>query len=349
MAEIQVESGQEEFPISTSTLINLTGGLVSIALLVGVGVWGYKTMVRDVSDVPVVRAAKDPMRVAPEDPGGTLSGNTGLAVNKVAADGVAEKPADRLILAPEPIHLTGEDESSKSLREMMAAESRAAKLAGAAVAGDAAASDGEEAEGNASDGAIARLTAMLTKDAEPLSGEKVQQVAAEGPIAEALMRAQQTAGTQTEIAETSTGQAVEEAKPEPVAFRPTNAALPTQVMRPRLRPGAGSTSGPQVMTAAPQNMLTSVDVDPRTIMPGTRLAQLGAYDSIDIARREWDRFSGRFSDYMNGKQRVIQEASSGGRTFYRLRVMGFDDLAAARYFCAALVAENADCIPVVAK
>lgn len=347
MAEIQVESGQEEFPISTSTLINLTGGLVSIALLVSVCVWGYKTMVRDVSDVPVVRAAKDPMRVAPEDPGGTLSGNTGLAVNKVAADGVAEKPADRLILAPDPIRLTGEDESSRTLREMMAAESRAAKLAGAAVANAEANAEGtSDGQG---DGTIARLAAMLTQDAEPLSGEQLQPVSAEGPIAQALMRAQQTADSQSAIAEQSTGQAVEEAQPEPAAFTPANDDLPMQVMRPRLRPGAGSTSGPQVMTAAPQQMLTSVDVDPRSIMPGTRLAQLGAYDSVDIARKEWDRFSGRFSDYMSGKQRVIQEASSGGRTFYRLRVMGFDDLAAARYFCAALVAENADCIPVVAK
>jgi hypothetical protein len=52
---------------------------------------------------------------------------------------------------------------------------------------------------------------------------------------------------------------------------------------------------------------------------------------------------------MAGKQRVIQKASSGGRTFYRLRVMGFTDMSAARHFCAALVAANADCIPVVTK
>lgn len=347
MAQMQAESGQEEFPVSTGALINVAGGLVSIGLLIAVGIWGYRTMVRDVSDVPVVRAAKDPMRVAPEDPGGTLSGNTGLAVNKVAAAGVAEKPADRLILAPEPIKLTGEDESSKALNEMMAAENRAAKLAQEAVAGQNPAKTEELVP---EDSAIARLTAMLLKDAKPLSDDTVETAAAEGPIADALKRAQETAGTANEpVAETATSQAVEEVKPEPVAFRPTNRALPTTVTRPRMRPGAGSTSGPQAMIAAPLPGMTSVDVDPKSIPAGTRLAQLGAYDSIQIAQKEWDRFSGRFSDYMNGKQRVIQEASTGGRTFYRLRVMGFDDLAAARYFCAALVAEKADCIPVVAK
>jgi hypothetical protein len=45
----------------------------------------------------------------------------------------------------------------------------------------------------------------------------------------------------------------------------------------------------------------------------------------------------------------VQKASSGGRVFYRLRAMGFDDLGDARRFCSALVAENADCIPVVTR
>ena len=49
------------------------------------------------------------------------------------------------------------------------------------------------------------------------------------------------------------------------------------------------------------------------------------------------------------KRRVIEKATSGGRTFYRLRAEGFADLPDARRFCAALVAEKADCIPVVTR
>lgn len=82
---------------------------------------------------------------------------------------------------------------------------------------------------------------------------------------------------------------------------------------------------------------------------GTRLAQLGAYKSEAIAREEWARLEARFGDYLDGKNRVIQKATSGGRTFYRLRAMGFDDLAEARRFCSALVAERAECIPVVTR
>jgi hypothetical protein len=82
---------------------------------------------------------------------------------------------------------------------------------------------------------------------------------------------------------------------------------------------------------------------------GTRLVQLGAFDTPQTARAQWDTLNGRFGAYLDGKSRVIQEASSGGRTFYRLRAHGFEDIADARRFCSALVAENADCIPVVTR
>src|SRR6056297_845060 len=88
---------------------NLAGAVVSLALVAGIGVWGYKLLVRDVSGVPVVRAAEGPMRVQPEDPGGRQASHQGLAVNAVAAEGTAAKPADRLILAPKPLDLTLED------------------------------------------------------------------------------------------------------------------------------------------------------------------------------------------------------------------------------------------------
>ncbi|EAQ03429.1 hypothetical protein OB2597_02377 [Pseudooceanicola batsensis HTCC2597] len=319
MAEIQVESGQEDPSLSMATLINLTGGLVSIALLVGVGVWGYRTLMRDVSDVPVVRAAADPMRIAPEDPGGTLAGNVGLAVNKVAAEGLAEKPADRLILAPAPVRLEFEDESPKRIAARREAEAEAAAAEARAEA--------ERAD------PIAALTARVLKDAAPLSGETVEPVTTDDTIARALLKAEQAA----------------EATETKAALLMDGTGGPNLTLRPRMRPVVLATTAPQAPIAAPAPLQPAVDVDPASIPAGTRLVQLGAYDSVETARKEWDRFNSRFRDYMDDKQRVIQKASSGGRTFYRLRVMNFADLSATRHFCAALVAENADCIPVVAK
>ena len=56
------------------------------------------------------------------------------------------------------------------------------------------------------------------------------------------------------------------------------------------------------------------------------MVQLGAFDSAEVARAEWQRLSGRFDSFMAGKTRVVQSAVQGGRTFYRLRAIGFDDL-----------------------
>lgn len=83
--------------------------------------------------------------------------------------------------------------------------------------------------------------------------------------------------------------------------------------------------------------------------PGTRLAQLGAFPSPEEATAAWSALAARFAPLMERKTPVVQEAEAAGRTLWRLRARGFDDLAQARRFCAALVAEGADCIPVVAR
>ncbi|MFN3938870.1 MAG: SPOR domain-containing protein, partial [Gemmobacter sp.] len=90
-------------------LINFTGAALSLALLVGVVVWGYRIAVRDATGVPVIQAMQGPMRVAPEDPGGVVAAHLGLAVNRVAGEGTAAPPAERVILAPRPIDLSDED------------------------------------------------------------------------------------------------------------------------------------------------------------------------------------------------------------------------------------------------
>ena len=90
-------------------------------------------------------------------------------------------------------------------------------------------------------------------------------------------------------------------------------------------------------------------IDPDQIPVGTRLVQLGAFESAEIAAQEWLRLAALFDDFMTEKSRVIQQAQSGGKVFYRLRAHGFDDLSDARRFCSALLARQANCIPVVTR
>ncbi|MCU0828162.1 MAG: SPOR domain-containing protein [Tabrizicola sp.] len=91
------------------TYARIAGAVVSLALVAGFAVWGYRLAVRDVRGVPVIQALDGPMRVAPDDPGGEIADHQGLAVNNVAAAGVAAPIPDRLVLAPRPVELTEED------------------------------------------------------------------------------------------------------------------------------------------------------------------------------------------------------------------------------------------------
>ena len=298
MAQIQADGGFDapENGIAFGAMANLAGAAVSLALLVGVGVWGYQLVTRDVSGIPVVRAAEGPMRIQPDNPGGAAAANQGLAVNAVAAEGSASKPADKLILAPKPITLSDED-----------------KPIGALPSAEAMTSPTPQEPVTEEKMSVEDLVASLTKDAEPL--QEVTPVTVPAP-------------------------SVAEPAPE-VKIVPGGLG---RSLRPSARP-AGLKPAPVSAPVA----AGSVDVDPASLPAGTRLAQLGAYESDEVARKEWDRLFARFGDYMEDKKRVIQRAESGGRTFYRLRAMGFDDLSDARRFCAVLVADNTDCIPVTIR
>ena len=270
-------------------LTNLTGAALSLALIAGVGVWGTKMVMRDVSGVPVVRATEGPMREAPADPGGDAAANQGLAVNAVAAEGTAAAPADRVVLAPPPLELSLED---------VAPLTQVAEAAEAAPRAEVAEPAPQAAPEEVQNASILALADQIAAGPVPIAPLEEEVTGADGVE---VPEAEQVAGVQT--------------------------------VRPRARPAA--------LTSVPEAVALAV--------AAARLAQLGAFDSAEVARAEWDRLAGKFGDFLDGKQRVIQRAESGGRTFYRLRAMGFADLGDARRFCSALVAERAECIPVVTR
>jgi hypothetical protein len=303
-------------------LINLAGALVSVALIAGGAWWGYRLVMRDVTGIPIVRAVAGEMRIRPEEPGGELARHQGLAVNAIAAVGEAERPAERLVLAPQPVVLTDED---------LPIQPQAVAIVQQAIADQAVSLDDEAGEDAvvvdpakvaeaAGRGSVEDMVAALTEDVEPLE-------AAPGQESDAADRDAIGAALALAVAE-------------------GDGDSPARSLRPRLRPD------PSVRTAAAPAAAADPDgreVDPADLPAGTRLVQLGAYDTAEKARSEWAGFEARFADLMADKSRVVQEARSGGLRFFRLRAMGFTDLADARRFCSVLVAEGADCIPVLTR
>jgi hypothetical protein len=291
---------------SFGILANLAGAALSVALIAGIGIWGYRLMVRDVTGIPIVRAAKGDMRVLPDDPGGDFAQHQGLAVNAIAAEGAAEGPVDEVTLAPAPVALKPEDAPP--------AVEQPAPLGPAEAFLDQAV----ERSGTP----LAPVTADATAD---VINNLVAELAADPSSGSATSSADATPAVDVRV--------------NRIAI---DAAGPRQSIRPKLRPDR-----PQLVHQAAYT--PRAEIDPDAIPSGTRLAQLGAFDSAEIARSEWEALEARFGPILADKSRVVQMVESSGRTFYRLRAMGFRDLNDARRFCSAFQAEGVDCIPVAAR
>lgn len=333
--------------LGAGQFVNVAAAVVSIALIGGVGVWGYKLLMRDVTGVPVVQAMAGDMRVAPENPGGEIASHVGLSVNSVPALGGAAEPEDRLILAPSTANLQAEDMEVAPTVDAEAGEvvAEAPPIVDDPL-GDAIQTALNEAGADAAVTAVEQLSALATPvdPSTPLTAEDV------------LALADQIAAGTAPLSDLSAGEAA------PIEVTVNGVAVNTDVipdvvpgvrlsLRPTLRP-ANRVAPAVVPVAAPATSTateTTAEVTTAAIPVGTKLVQLGAFDSVDIAATEWVRITQRFPDFFDGKEQVIQEATSGGRTFFRLRAIGFEDLNDARRFCSAMSAEGAACIPVVVR
>jgi len=302
-------------------VINWVGAASSLALVIGLTVWGWQTIQRDVSGIPVIKAILEPMRIRPDAPGGSQANHQGLSVNEVQSEGRAGDPVDQLVLAPPPLDL-----NANQINTSLLAAPRSQTNSSRAIAPLAPDMTPEQQKT-----ALDAMAAALAQGATPLAP-----VAPAPGIAPAAMRAPQAANP---LVTTIVPNVISSAIPgvarslRPIA-RPTSSGL---------APSIRVIQSPS-LTALPSNF-----VDPDVIPAGTRLVQFGAFDSAQIAQNEWTRLSGRFASFLGDKSPVIQQAISGGREFHRLRVMGVEDVGDARRFCSIFLAQNTPCIPVVAK
>jgi hypothetical protein len=293
---------------AVSGWVGMIGAATSLAMVIGLGVWGYRLLVRDVNGIPVVRALEGPMRIQPTDPGGERMAHQGLAVNQVAAAGEAGEISEEVTLAPQAPGLLDHDLPRADLSAApMPDFSHAADVAVAEVL--------ETGDAEAADAAIVDPDAVPASPVAALAG--ADEVAAAGAI--------------------------------PVSV-PGVRRSPRPPARPAAIERAVAATVP-VAAAEAAAVEAAVEIEAGTLPVGSRLVQLGAFETKDLARAEWGKMALKFSDVMRGKLRVIQEASSGGQTFFRLRVAGFSDLADARRFCATLAADKTKplCVPVATR
>lgn len=342
-----IGAGQGDVGLLTrlARLTHYLGALASVGLMVGLVTWGWQLVSRDVSGIPVIRAIEGAARTAPDDPGGELSNYTGLAVNDVAA-GQASSAIQQVAIAPPPVGLSeddlamgefgatarepsspsdipltfdGEPITPMSDREAQELAESAATAAAQLAAAESAVSQAVISDAPVRDGAV---TEVVTDEFGAPADDAIAAALAEAqalvvPAAGALQASNRPAPRPRVVAST--------------AAAPAPSAAPEQAS-PAERP-------------APQPAAQVQQVQPAS---GAQLVQIGAFDSNAIAQSEWNRLADRFGSQFAGKGQVIQQHQANGRTFWRLRVAGFDSRAGAQEFCAALKAGGTDCIPIAA-
>ena len=307
-------------------LVNMAGAGCSVALIIGLGIWGYKLAMRDVSGIPVVRALEGSLRVSPANPGGEVTMHQGLSVNAVAASGIARPVPETLTLAPKSAELAAEDEAGLAVL---------ASLPEPQVTAEVTLASADLPQFQAIDTPIEIAAAPIEAPAEVLPATQEEAVAA--ALAAALAEG---------------GEPLAPLAEAPAVTMATMALATPAVaksLRPKARPTTISAEAPapaEISDVQDVAAVAPLEVEASTIIAGTRLVQLGAFDDEAAARAEWAKLQGRFAELITGKAMVVQAAQSGGRTFFRLRAHGFEGEDEARRFCAALLAENASCIPV---
>lgn len=127
------------------------------------------------------------------------------------------------------------------------------------------------------------------------------------------------------------------AAPKPVAPRPAASAAGTPV------PEAAKPA-----TAAAQPAATPSVTAPAAAAPqpdGKFMVQLGALDSAAEAHRQWDTLQHQAPELFGTRAPLIETVTREGRTYYRLRLRGFESVAAARAFCIKAHARSIACTP----
>lgn len=321
-------SGRAAAPLTISPALSRAAAAgLFLMLVIGLAVWAYRLGTRDAGEVPIIRAMEGPARVQPAEPGGEVAAHQGLEVNSVLAGTPESRPAELpevRIVAP-AVGLADEDGPQGELRiaspripvfpmpetddlRMPAAEDSANAFA--------------EVEG-AEDAVAALIEAALRTDADA-GAETKQAAAGPRPLGRPSGLAARRPAAERALASAPQPSATPAPELQQAAFTPASPA-----------PSAPS---PAVSVAAAREVAS--------VAPGSRLVQLGAFDSEGLARQVWGQLAARHGDLLGSKSLFLERATHNARVFYRLRLAGFASSDETRILCESLRTRGVDCIPV---
>lgn len=345
-------AGQAQHPVQADGLparlarvTHYMGAVASVALMVGLMAWGWQLVSRDVSGVPVIRAVQGEARTTAEEPGGQLTNHTGLAVNSVAG-GQVLSPTDQVAIAPAPVDLSADDVAMGELGATAHEPSNPSETP-LTFAGEPIVPLSDSEARALADAQAAAAAERALADQAVNQAAIIDAPATEGPVTEVVTDENGLPAQSAAIAE-ALAQAQAEANPGVVvaSVRPTPRPRVTRVAAAPAA-AAAQTAVAEAPAPAPDRPEAAPAPAPAPVASNSAsgpVVQVGAFDSDSIANGEWQRLAGRNGGLFSGKSPVIQEHQSNGRTFWRLRVAGFDSLSEARQFCSALQSSGTDCL-----
>jgi len=302
-SETALAGEEKQVNFKLNMIFYWTGAALSLSLLAGAIGWSYQLIVRDINQIPIVRAQLGPLRVAPDNPGGLTAANQGLSVTQLA---VNEKPllSNEIRLAPAAEILNAENLSLKITQDVKSN------------------TDDETFEIKEVNEENSLNLTVLSNEIETGSRFKEGEVLSKVAFSQKKME-------------------IENAVSLALSITDDQVVSPT-LLRPKIRPESFRRDSKTSLDQVASNELIS---EPPV---GSAVVQLGAFESKNLAKSEWQRFEKLLGSILISKKMVVQKAESGGKIFYRLRASGFDDISDARQFCTA-ISDKVACIPVVTR
>jgi hypothetical protein len=331
--------------------VAVAAGVVALVLLGGFGAYAFWWGGASGTGEPVLlQADADPVRVRPEDPGGTVVPNQDNEVYQRVAGGQdeAEPLQERLIsTAEEPVDLTADDTPS-TLGPVAGASDAGQERIDAAKSEerlDTAANESEMASG---EDAITlqprRVRTMVVRpDGSIVPREEVDAASAPAPVSEvgAGVMAQETdqpaalAGDQAGLLPTAGAGLAAGGEQVPSAAEETESSpsMPDRIaLAPASRPQSAQQASPTSGQAAPQasqpaaaqqqeQQLAAVDPTPTPPAAASEWSmQIASQPSAESAQQTYQDLARRYSSLLEGRGVNIVRAEVEGRTYYRVRI-----------------------------
>ena len=93
------------------------------------------------------------------------------------------------------------------------------------------------------------------------------------------------------------------------------------------------------------NQVKASMVDPKDEL----MVHLGSFKNNVLASAHVENFVVRHKGYLTDKTVFLQKSETGGRSIYRMRAIGFSNIAETKKFCAIINSFGNDCMPIANK